>query len=551
MAFSSLSQRARARILLELKGAAQYIRDANAATAATIKLEMATKAEAAAATTATRRTFLFGQAMYTLRRYAFFGTLAVVGLGAAALKMGFDFNISMQTAVVSLKNFTHSTAEAQKEANYLYVLAAKTPFEFPDVALAARRLLPSFNGNLQQTNQLLETIGNSLASFGVTSGAKFQQATLALQHMMTIGRVTGQVLYQLGRDNIPMQRALEQAFNATGAQIKDAVAQGAISAQDAITALNRYVANPANNINNAAKNLGLKTLQGNWTTFRDLVAASFGSAELGGFNKLAAHLKGINSRLIDIAQNKGHLTVTKLAQGINDELTPGTDRIMHTFTLFIATLQGTMYWLNRFAAAIDAVITNIGKITGKFGGATNQTKLLGKALGLLIALWIVYKGVMIAVEVALGAYALAEGVVNGVLWTRRALMKSLIFWQTLEATKIEEYIVNGGKFNRSVEVHKGRVADLARTIKGRYLPAIGTWIAAQWTLVASLAATEVELFGIAALTMPLWALVAIIIAITAGLVILYFKWKPFRDLVNETATWLWRNWKYADQALSV
>jgi len=57
--------------------------------------------------------------------------------------------------------------------------------------------------------------------------------------------------------------------------------------------------------------------------------------------------------------------------------------------------------------------------------------------------------------------------------------------------------------------------------------------------------------GSALLATPLFWIPALILLIIGGLVILYFKWKAFRDLVNETATWFWKNWQWAGLLFAV
>ena len=541
MAFSSLSQSARARILLELKGAAKYVADATKASLATQRLAMATKEQEVASTRATRATFLHAQAIYTLRRYAFYGTLALVGIGAAALRMGFNFDTAMQTTTVSMEKFVGGMQNARKEANYLYVLAAKTPFEFTDLSLAARRLLPAFNGNLQQTNEILVTIGDALAGFGITSASALQRSTLAIAHMMNIGRLTGQVLYQMARDNIPMQKALEQAFGATGLQIKEAVARGAISAQDAITALNRYISNPANGFHNAAQRLGLRTLQGNFTTFHDLVAASFGSAEMGGFTSITKHFREINTALINIVQSGKKLTLMELVKAIDSSLTPSTHRIMFAFITLKTAMEDVWHSVQFGMKVLNAILWPITQITGLFGGASSAAKNMGHFIALLIDLLIIEKSVMFLAALAIDAYKIATWGVTTATKLWRLGIKALLFWQGLEETMLVTQKRTHYDLATAELVHKGRMADFARVIKTKTIPALVAWTVTQWGLFTALLGTEVTIAGI---TLILGAWIAIIVAIVAGLVLLYFKWKPFRDLVNQTATWIWKNWTY-------
>lgn len=535
MAFSSLSPEARATILLRLKGIAQFLKGTNAAAASTVKLGAAVTEEGVAAQIAARKNFLFSQAMYTVRRYAYFGTLAIIGLGAAALKMGFNFDMSMQTTVVSLEKFAHNSAEARSEANKLFLLAAKTPFEFPDLSLAVRRLLPGLNGNLQKARGLVTTIGDSLAGFGITSGAALQRATLQLEHMLVMGRLTGQVLNNLGRDNIPMQQALEQAFHATGMQIKQAVSRGAISAQDAVEALTRYINDPRHAFFGAAQRLGLRTLQGNWTTFRDLVAASFGRSEMSGFDFVTVHLRDINKYLIGIAQSGGHLTITALARAIDHSLTPATHNIIHAFIAFRTALSDVVSTVRTAFKVVNAMFTPLKWLTGLFGDGESSAKFYGHALGILIDLWILEKTWVLTA---------AAGQVIWNLVTFRAirtsrimigLKKAYAYWTAIEAVETK-YMTGVERLAYEQQILSlGLRGRFVRFIKLTMIPTILEWAASLWAVFFGETAVAITL---GAITIPLWLVVAAVLALTAGLVVLYFKWGAFHDIVDKTYSYL-------------
>jgi hypothetical protein len=57
------------------------------------------------------RGFLMNQALFTIRRFSYMGTLALTGAGAAAIKWGFDYNNAIQTAQVALQKFFHAVPD--------------------------------------------------------------------------------------------------------------------------------------------------------------------------------------------------------------------------------------------------------------------------------------------------------------------------------------------------------------------------------------------------------------------------------------------------------
>ena len=236
MGFSTIAPGDRIRITLQVIGGPRYVTTMRAGSTATKEFGAAGKYSGEMFSAATKKTFAYQQAVFTLRRIAFYTTLGILGLAAAAIKMGFSFDAAMQNARVAFSGFIPTAAGVNEELRKLYIRAARTPFQFPDLVIATRRLLP-FIGNLNTTNNVVNAITDALAAVGNVSTRSLSAATLQIAHMNSIGRLTGQVLLNLGRDNIPMQQALQAAYHATGAQIKDMVSAGLVSAASANQAL--------------------------------------------------------------------------------------------------------------------------------------------------------------------------------------------------------------------------------------------------------------------------------------------------------------------------
>src|SRR5262252_1965200 len=222
MPFGSLSAAQQILVRLYMAGGPKYRDEMVKSGIVTREFAGAVDTAGVAMERTTKRSFMMNQGLFMARRGLFYATLGIVGLGAEVIKMGFDFQNTMQQASVAFRGFLPSGAAVNREMKTLYLLAAETPFQFPDIVLAARRL-EVFSGNLQVTNQLVKALTNGLSAMGILTGSALQRASLALGHMFSIGTLNGQVLLQLNRDNIFMTKALEWQYHKTGAEIKQMV----------------------------------------------------------------------------------------------------------------------------------------------------------------------------------------------------------------------------------------------------------------------------------------------------------------------------------------
>ena len=520
MAFGSISPGDRIRITLQVIGGPKYVTEMRGASAATMELGKASKIAGLEASAATKKTFAYQQAVFTLRRVAFYTTLGILGLAAAAVKMGFDFDSSMQNARVAFSGFIPTAAGVNKELKQIYLFGALTPFQFPDLLIATRRLLP-FVGSLKMTNELVHAIGDSLAAVGIVSGSSLTRATLQLAHMNSIGRLTGQVLYALGRDNIPMQKALEAAYHATGLQIKGMVTAGLISATAANQALIQYTQNTPGYINKAVA-FSKKSVSGAFSTFKDLVRIAFGSSQQGIFDQALVRLNKINEAVYPLVRGDKPITITNLAMALDHALTPSTHAVGNAFIILATALSDVWNVMKLIIGVITFVINSMNKLTGVVGGSSNAAKFFGHMLALLIIAFIVIRTITGTYALGLAAYEAATN-----LATIATILYAGAVWLLNTA-----FMVATGRFiiaQGSIDIVQASLFKLRRFILTGMIPAL----------------TEL---AIAVYANPLFwpvLIIAAVVALVAILVVLYYKWKWFHDLVVDTATWFYKHWLWA------
>jgi hypothetical protein len=502
---------------------------------------------------ATARSFAMNQALFMARRFLFYGTLGIVGATTELFKMGFAFNSVMQNAQVAFKGFIPTAAGVKKELNGLYIIAAKTPFQFPDIVQATQHLLP-FTKNLKETNGVIMAIANSLSAMGVTSGAAFQRASLAMAHMFDIGRLTGQLLYQMGKDNIPMVQALEAAFHTTGIVIRQEVSAGLIDANTAAQAFIKFT-NTNKGFAGAATRLSTSTFSGAWSTFKDILRFGSGHASLGLFNKLTDALGGIDKALLgELSKTNAPVTLTAIAEAMDKRLTPASHALLNTFMFLDGFMKGLIGSFLFLYKVVNYVFWPIDKLTNAFGAGRIAAETLGIAVGVLTTLFFIQKGALLAASVAMDLYGLSLAPVKG----------ALILLTDLEKSQIEAMGARGlyGELRKLIPAW---IAWAFAMKEAEKIGGLSGWYKASKDfersgILARLSRQFLGLFGIesaaagaegAGAALALWpvALAAGIVIVIGLLVYLYFHWKKFHDLVQTTWKWIVNHSQQLSQAL--
>src|SRR5687767_12471648 len=125
-----------------------------------------------------KRGFLMNQTLFTMRRFLYAGTLAFTAASAAAVAWGMSFNSTMEQNRVSFKFFLGDVALANAELDFLYKLAAKTPFEFEQLVGASKKFL-AFGFDVNKTNMMMTVLGDTISGLGLSSEG-IDRAVLAI-----------------------------------------------------------------------------------------------------------------------------------------------------------------------------------------------------------------------------------------------------------------------------------------------------------------------------------------------------------------------------------
>lgn len=190
---------------------------------------------------------------------AAFSVQSLISFGEKALSVANDFeqtNIAFQTMLGSKKDADELQAK-------LIDLAAKTPFELPQVQEASKKLL-AFGFSAQEVIPNLTSLGNIAAGVGME---KLPQLILAFGQVKAATKLTGNELRQFTEAGVPLLDELAKQLKKPVSEIQKMVSEGAIGfpiVQKALTALSTEGGRFANLMEKQAQTLG-----GLWSTFKD------------------------------------------------------------------------------------------------------------------------------------------------------------------------------------------------------------------------------------------------------------------------------------------
>lgn len=504
-----------------------------------------------------RKQEIYNQTLFTGRRLAYAGTLALVAAGAAVLKLGWNYQSAMQQARVALSPVFKDTASLNTELQHLFQVTAFSPFQFKDVTTAFRQLYyglkyaPGVSDPLQTANQTMQSLLDSLAAAGKATPANLQRASLALQHMAYSGRLTGYAVNQLSRDGIPMLPILNRMLHITGTEIHR-IGSMNIPVQQVLDAINKFVeTTPGYRM--AAFRQATLTLHGAWTTFKDLLSQASASSGAGMFGWVQKFLTATDKALYGHLYSNRPVTMTDFFKAIDDAASPRTHLVFDVFKLLEGVLQGIKEDFSAVATAIWLVLTPLWALEAVLGipggkyGIAYALQVVGFFLGLYIGYLILAKTY---------EYALAAATI-----IRTAVTEGLAVAQGLADAAMVIYVVTQGLYNDVMEagiwLTIGMAAAQYRLIAAAVIAAAimrGQMLLMEiWTAVVGL--FDLAMIGLqftidavaaawVALDLVMGPIGWIILAI-AAITTLYMRWKWFHDLVNEFANWLREHWQLA------
>ncbi len=300
----------------------------------------------------------FGAGLATIGGGLVGASAGLTGLLAWPLKLA----ANMETAEAQFATMLKSTVAAKTLLSDLQRFAASTPFEFPELADAARKLLAfgSIAGNIEGE---LTMLGDISAGIGVPIGELAEIYGKARVQ----GRLFAEDVNQLTGRGIPVIQEFAKQFGVTDTQVKKLVESGKIGFDQLEKAL-RSLTTAGKGITLADLAKALATSESSLESMADAgqltfdrLRAAFDSMAAAGqgvvFGDLVTAM-GITEQELEAMANRGELTAARLKQALASIPASG------------GTFAGGMVALSRtYAGMLSTLRDNIGNALRPFGEA--------------------------------------------------------------------------------------------------------------------------------------------------------------------------------------
>src|SRR5690625_1083218 len=143
----------------------------------------------------------------------------VGGLGAAAFKVGADFNILQQNSRAALASILGSAEAAADQMDRLDEFASNSPFA-RQVWITAQQQLLGFGVQAEKVVPALDAIQQAVAAMG-GSNETISNVTYALAQMQAQGKLSGETLRDLGVYGIDAATIIGEQMGKSGQEIRD------------------------------------------------------------------------------------------------------------------------------------------------------------------------------------------------------------------------------------------------------------------------------------------------------------------------------------------
>lgn len=293
--------------------------------------------------------------------------VAVGGTAIAAFKTGMEFNTLQQKANASFTTILGSAKAADKMMASISKFADTSPFPRQVFIEAAQRMV-AFGIAADDVVPIMSAVQDAVAAAGGSS-QDISEITFVLGQIQAAGKITGQDLMQLGQRGINAAELIGKATGKTGKQIKEDISNGALSADDAIAALTKGM---AEKFAGAAQNVK-KT----WVGTTDSIKAAL--RDIGA----AMSAPFIDPKGGGLFVEWGN-TVAEILRSVRDLVRQIMPQIMSDFGgsfdsigAILDKINGALKNVNfdEFAAKIKTVAPVLGLLTGAF--ASMSSGLLG------------------------------------------------------------------------------------------------------------------------------------------------------------------------------
>ncbi len=348
-------------------------------------------------------------------------TAPVVGLAGALVKTGVEYKAFKEEAKQAFTVLLGSAEAAEEHMDRIMDFAKTTPFAFPDLVSANRKLV-SFGMEAEATQPVMEAIANAVAAMG---GGAQEIDTLSdvFAKIHSGGKITGEELNRFSDQGINALAILANSADVSMEEMRKQISAGSIDSEKAIDTLVDGIMNGSDGIVGETAKLGgsLEALEGTWKGAIDSMKGAWrraGDAIVSDdmFNKMTesvGKLTEIINKLPEIigpvADTLGTMMISLIdhLSALADwflALDPSMQQLAVKFGLAVVAAGPLLLILGKIISIGGSIVSTVGTIIGVFGKLAPAIKIVGGFLtGLSAPVWGVIAAVaaLIAIGVAL------------------------------------------------------------------------------------------------------------------------------------------------------
>lgn len=337
------------------------------------------------------------------------GITAIVGAAWGALKgigSGIGLAAELEQTGVAFETMLGSGAAAKGLMDDLTKFSAATPFEFPEIANSAKKLL-AFGVGASDMTKKLTMLGDIAAGIG----APLEDIAAIYGKIKSRGQLTGETLNQMAERGIPIYRALAAQMNVSESAVAGLVTAGKIGFRDVDAALGALSGTGGQFSGMMEKQS--HTLAGLWSTFTDtigLAMAGFVTTVVQAFH-LREALAGLSgflgtaSTYLNDALARFAPMIFDMAAGVWNAITAAWSAIYNFVAPIVSSLAAWIgdHWQQIVSGVASRLSAMWGIVQGAFTGIWSIITSAGTAIA---QTWS-------AVMHALGYDSLAAGMTAG------------------------------------------------------------------------------------------------------------------------------------------
>jgi tape measure domain-containing protein len=243
----------------------------------------------------TRMAHMFQSALFYMAGSTVFR--AINGFFDAIINKGLQFNAVMAENRIALKTMLGDVAQAEMLLQQVWEIAAKTPFQFKELAEITKQMI-AFGFEAEKVPGLLWDMADAVAALG-GGMEKAQRVAINLGQILALGRINAREIRDLSTQGINMYKALADYLSITTRDVAKLVQKAQIDAQTAVSAFSAYVKDKYGGMAAYVQ----QQYSGLMATFKDYTERIFGESMYGVFQLITRVLREINPQLEDMAKN--------------------------------------------------------------------------------------------------------------------------------------------------------------------------------------------------------------------------------------------------------